>query len=126
MTSPDDLEREIEPRFGDPVRLRCGATGRYLGRGTGLGLFVCAQDNDLGIDEIVLDGEPWDESPLPSLEACTAANVGLYHRGVQARAETLREVAVECALEHDAGGYVVVQMTAETWRELSAAREAPR
>lgn len=53
------------PRFGDRVRVRCGATGRYLT--DGLALVVSAQDNDLFIDRVKPDGDP----PHPTLPAPT-------------------------------------------------------
>lgn len=55
---------------------------------------------------------------LPFYEAIKAERDALRATVERVRAETLREVAVECALEHDAGGYVVVQMSLDTWRDL--------
>lgn len=54
------------------VRLRCTATGVDIGGGWGL--YVSAQDNDLGVDRIDPDGAaPWDRAPIPtSYEAAIA------------------------------------------------------
>jgi len=50
-----------EPRFGDRVRTRSGATGRYMQ--DGLAVYVSAMDNGLEIAEYDPDGEP----PHPTL-----------------------------------------------------------
>jgi hypothetical protein len=48
------------------ARLACGATGVPIGQGWGI--FVSAQDNDLGLDRIVTVPEhpPWVDAPVPS------------------------------------------------------------
>jgi len=48
------------------ARLNCGATGVDVG--WGYGLFVSAQDNDLGLDKISTDPNtdpPWENAPVP-------------------------------------------------------------
>lgn len=63
-----DEERAKQPlRYGDRVRVACGATGRYLGtfKGHELALFVSAMDNSVCIDEVRRDGDP----PHPDLLA---------------------------------------------------------
>jgi hypothetical protein len=63
--------------FGDRVRVRCGATGRYLDYG--LALVVSMQDNDLFIDKIREDAgiPPHPTLPVPTDEAMSGAIVGL-------------------------------------------------
>lgn len=61
--------------FGDRVRVRCGATGRYLLGG--LALAVCAQDNDLLIDHVDPDGDPHPTLPVPSDDALAGAFAAL-------------------------------------------------
>lgn len=64
MTTPNPA-----PKWGDRVRVRCGATGRYLG--DGLALVVSAQDNDLLIDVVVHPAAPHYEPPHPTLPVPT-------------------------------------------------------
>lgn len=65
------------PKFGDRVRVRCGATGRYVSGG--LALVVSAQDNDLLIDRF--DPDPIDPPhatlPVPSDDALAGAFAAL-------------------------------------------------
>jgi hypothetical protein len=63
-----------ELRVNERVRLKCGATGLRAGVGN-VGVFVCAQDNDLAYDEIG-EGEPWAESPIPTDDEMTAFRLG--------------------------------------------------
>lgn len=66
----------MSPRFGDRVRVKCTATGRYLQ--DGLALVVSAQDNDLFVDEVDPDGPPPHPSlPVPSDDALHGACAGL-------------------------------------------------
>ena len=58
-----------------PVRLRCTATGVDIGYGWGL--YVSAQDNDLGVSRINPDAEPWADSPLPTPDEVSAARTVL-------------------------------------------------
>jgi hypothetical protein len=67
-----------EPRFGDCVRVTCGATGRYLQ--DGLALYVSAQDNDLCVDEVDLGVPPHPSLPVPNDDALSGASVGLSYR----------------------------------------------
>ena len=68
------------PRFGDRVRVRSGATGRYLR--DGLALVVSAQDNDLFIDHVDAHGDPpHPRLPVPSdVELAAAAATLRYSR----------------------------------------------
>lgn len=63
--------------FGDPVRTRHGATGRYVGNG--LVLYVSAQDNDLAVDDVDETKSPWSESPLPTSKECHLFRLGFFH-----------------------------------------------
>jgi hypothetical protein len=63
--------------IGQPVRLRCSATGRYVG--AGLGLYVSAQDNDLCLDQVDRDGAPAKGLPLPTDDAVAGAAAMLIH-----------------------------------------------
>jgi hypothetical protein len=70
------------PRFGDRVRVRCGATGRALGMDD-LALFVSAMDNSLNLDQINPDGEPPHPSlPVPTDSALEAACGALRYANV--------------------------------------------
>jgi hypothetical protein len=63
-------------RYGDRVRVKCGATGRYVGYG--LALVVSAQDNDLFLDEATsIAGHP--TLPAPSNEALAGAYEALTY-----------------------------------------------
>ena len=66
------------------VRLTCGATGVDVGHG--YGLFVSAQDNDLGIDLINTSPDadpPWENTPWPGdVEISVARMVLSSIRGV--------------------------------------------
>lgn len=67
---------EPTPAFGDRVRVRCGATGRYLGRG--LALVVSAQEGDLFVDRVNPDGDPPHPTlPVPSNDAMAGASAVL-------------------------------------------------
>lgn len=70
------------PRFGDRVRTRSGATGRYLQ--DGLALYVSAMDNSLVVAEHDPDGDPPHPTlPAPSDEAIEAAAAGLQHSAIR-------------------------------------------
>ena len=69
----------------ESVRLRCGATGVDIGGGWGL--YVSAQDNDLGVDKIAPDREPWAEAPLPGANEVTAAALAVRAATADLRAE---------------------------------------
>ena len=67
-----------ELKYGDRVRLKHGATGRYVGHG--FALSVSAQDNDLFLDPVVpvFDAagalrEPHPTLPVPSDDAVAGA-----------------------------------------------------
>lgn len=64
--------RRTEPKYGDLVRVHCSATGRYLA--DGLAIYVSAQDNDLGIDAIDLDRDPWENAPRVTDRELSAAH----------------------------------------------------
>jgi hypothetical protein len=67
-----------ELKFGDRVRVKCGATGRYLGR-YGLALVVSTQDHDLFVDYVDPDGEPPHPTlPVPSSDALSGASAVLW------------------------------------------------
>lgn len=61
------------PYYGDRVRVKCSATGRYIG--DRLALVVSAMSNELFVDEIAgPDGAPPNPTlPVPSDEAVMAA-----------------------------------------------------
>lgn len=65
--------------YGDRVRVKCGATGRYLDYG--LALVVSAQDNDLFIDGVKeqQDPPPHPTLPVPNDDELRGAIVGLRH-----------------------------------------------
>lgn len=71
-----------EPRFGDRVRVRCTATGRYLR--DGLALFVSAMSNELCIDRVA-EGEPHPTLPVPSDDAIAGAFEALTYARVEQR-----------------------------------------
>ena len=74
--------------FGQPVRTRCTATGRYIGSygGEDLALYVSAMDNDLCIDLVNTDGQPRPGLPLPTDRELLAAGAGIgYGRRQAAR-----------------------------------------
>lgn len=81
----DDLARIVAEtpaevsgvRYGDRVRLRCSATGLYLANG--VGLYVSAMCNDLGIDRVAPGVEPWADSPVPSPDALAGASTAYSH-----------------------------------------------
>lgn len=74
-----------DPRsFGDRVRVKCGATGRYVAYG--LALAVSAQDNDLFLDEAV-DAPPHPTLPVPSDDALAGAAEALRHARYHWRAK---------------------------------------
>lgn len=62
-------------KFGDPVRTKQGATGRYIN--DNVVLYVSAQDNDLSIASPDFTKGPWKDSPLPTMEECYAFRMGL-------------------------------------------------
>ena len=70
--------------FGQVVRTRCTATGRYIGRygGKNLALFVSAMDNELCVDDVDPDGEPHPGLPTPTDRELQAASAGL-RRGLR-------------------------------------------
>lgn len=71
--------------YGDRVRLRCSATGRYLGtfNDIKLGLFISAMDNSYNIDEVKETGnDPHPTLPVPSDDALDAAHAALRYIGV--------------------------------------------
>jgi len=71
-----------KPKYGDRVRVKCGATGRYLGAYTGhtdLALFVSAQDNGLCIDAVDFDQTPADGLPVPSDHALAGCAEGIRY-----------------------------------------------
>jgi hypothetical protein len=74
-------ERDLIMKHGDPVRVRCSATGRYIGNfeGFDLGLFVSAMDNSFTIDLVDPDGTPHEGLPLPSDDALEAVATGLAY-----------------------------------------------
>lgn len=69
------------------VRLRCGATGIYIGHGHGL--FVSAQDNDLCIDFVDPDRPPQEGLPTPSDRAVHLAQMALRAGYGTAKAEAV-------------------------------------
>ncbi len=57
--------KESDLKYGDAVKAKCNATGRYLGNGRVL--FVSAMDNDICEDELarpIVKGNPHN-LPLP-------------------------------------------------------------
>jgi hypothetical protein len=65
-----------DPRHGDRVRVQCGATGRYLGKGLAL---VVSMGNDLFVDRVDLDGAPPHPTlPVPSCDALAGAAAVLW------------------------------------------------
>jgi hypothetical protein len=64
-------------RFGDRVRVSCGATGRALGVDD-LALFVSCMDNDTCIDTIRTDGDP----PHPTLPVPTDDELSACAQGI--------------------------------------------
>ena len=66
--------------FGDRVRVKCGATGRYLGTylGAELALAISAMDNDFLIDSVA-DGDPHPTLPVPSDDALRAAAEAIHY-----------------------------------------------
>lgn len=68
----------LSPKYGDIARAKCSAPGRYLG--SGLVLYVSAQDNDLFVDVWDENGEPITQDfPMPGDDALIAANAGLRY-----------------------------------------------
>lgn len=65
------------PTNENSKRLKCGATGEDIGGG--LGLFISAQDNDYGVDEINPDGEPQLDLPAPHPEVVSACKAVVRH-----------------------------------------------
>lgn len=57
-----------------PTRVSSGATGRTIR--DGLALVVSAMDNSLFFDRVI-DGDVWENSPLPTDGECEAAYEGL-------------------------------------------------
>lgn len=66
----------ITPVFGDRVRVRTGATGRYLQ--DGLAMVISMQDNEPLIDEVA-DGFPHPSLPVPTDGELLAACEGLRY-----------------------------------------------
>lgn len=68
-------------RFGQDVRTRCTATGRYIGwyGGQHLALFISAQDNDLCVDTVDRSGQPHPSLPVPTDRELCAAAVGIRY-----------------------------------------------
>jgi hypothetical protein len=78
-----------QPRLGDRVRVRCGATGRYLTNG--LALYVSVQDNELGIDEINSDGvAPHPTLSVPTDDELRGALAGLITMNVRRESSSRR------------------------------------
>lgn len=102
------------------VRLLCSATGVDIGNGWGL--FVSAQDNDLGVDRIADGHRPQEGVPLPSTGEIEAAKVTMV--AVRVEVERLREqvAAVSGESMYDRG---LVELYEENQR-LRAAVQAVR
>lgn len=68
--------------IGEPVRLRCTATGRYIGtvNGVEIGMFISAQDNSPTCDTVDPDGTPYEGLPMPSTMEVLAAAAALGHK----------------------------------------------
>ncbi len=77
-----------DPRFGDRVRVRCGATGRYLH--DGVALYVSAQDNDLVVTEVADPDAPGYQPPHPTLPAPTDRELSAAAAGMRYAARVSR------------------------------------
>jgi hypothetical protein len=65
---------DLRYNYGQRVRVKCTATGRYVVNGWAL--VVSAMDNSLFLDRPT-DAEPWANSPVPSDDALAGAHAVL-------------------------------------------------
>lgn len=79
------------PKYGDRVRVKCTATGRYLR--DGLALVVSASSNDLFVDTLHKVQDPHPTLPVPSDDALEGASAAMSYVARERAVEAARAVS---------------------------------